>query len=88
MKDKDAKAILKTGAHYYLRERGVVGEHWNEWVAVEHVLNKWERSDRRLAHARKALKELLEKWKDDARNKRGATLGIADRINKLLKEIR
>lgn len=88
MKDKDAKAILKTSADYYLRKRGVMGEHWTEWRAVEHVLKKWERSDRRLAHARKALRELLEKWKDDARNGRGTTLGVSDRINKLLKELR
>lgn len=88
MKDKDAKKLLHQGAHYYLHERRVMGEHWEEWKAVEHVLKKWERSDARLAHVRKGLKELLEKWKDDAKHGRGTTLGVADRINKLLKETR
>ena len=88
MKDKDAKKILRFNAHYYLRERRVMGNHWEEWKAVEHVLTKWERSDTKLRHVRARLKELLEKWKEDARNGRGTTAGVADRINKLLKEIK
>jgi hypothetical protein len=87
MKSKDAKKILRDGVLYYTK-RGVVGNHWDEWKAVEHVLAKWERSDAKLRHVRILVKELLEKWKDDARHGRGATLGIADRINKILKELK
>lgn len=88
MKNKDAKDLLRRGARYYLHERGVIGTHWEEWKAVEHALKKWERSDARLATVRKGLKDLLAQWKLDARSGRGASLGVADRINKLLKEIR
>jgi len=67
MNDKRAKEILKFNAHYYLRERRVMGCHWEEWQAVEHMLKRWEDNDMKLRATRRGLRSILAKlscgWK-------------------------